>query len=197
MASDSDSDVPLGQRASQAPKRDSAAGPAKPSENAAASTPAGDEGSDDEPIGAKFAATVLAPGVLEPPPPFGKSKLQHSTWQGGARPRAEVVDCAAGEPPEVKAEAEMRYKQQVAAAADGGGDAGAAKSKAGQAPSAAAERQEKPTGKADADAGNKQSAPKPKVQASKAVCAFRLKCPFALCTGGVAMTCLSGRSTSG
>ncbi len=67
MASDDDSDVPLGQRASQAqaPKADGATGPAKPSEPAAAAAPAADEGSDDEPIGAKFAATVLAPGMRD------------------------------------------------------------------------------------------------------------------------------------
>ena len=65
MASDSDSDVPLGQRASQAPKANGAADSAKPPETAAAAAPADDEGSDDEPIGAKFAATVLAPGVRE------------------------------------------------------------------------------------------------------------------------------------
>ena len=72
--SDSDSDTPLGQRATQTPKPGGGAEPAKPVEATAAPKPADESDSDDEPIGAKFAAK-LAPGAghrpifATPPPP--------------------------------------------------------------------------------------------------------------------------------
>ena len=178
MASDSESDVPLGQRASQAqavPKPDSAADAAKPPETTAASAPADDEGSDDEPIGAKFAATKLAPGMRDQiwshapaPPPLASrytAPLQQALRHCGKvlRRYVRLVACAAGEPPEVKAEAEMQHKQAVAAAADGGGDAAAAKLATDRPPSAAGKPLEKPAGKAAADTGSKPSAARPKV----------------------------------
>ena len=79
--SDSDSDVPLGQRASQTAKPGGGAEPASPDEALAAPKPADESDSDDEPIGAKFAAKV-APGAATtgmtlcvakhnlPPPPL-------------------------------------------------------------------------------------------------------------------------------
>ena len=66
MASDSDSDIPLGQRAtqSQKPTQDREPEPLKPPANDTASTPADEGSSDDEAIGEKFAATKIAHGAL-------------------------------------------------------------------------------------------------------------------------------------